>query len=152
MTIRKRIVTLQTKQFALSVDSKELCLIKTFPCIILGLRVESTSSKTIITLAMGQEGKYYLTFNLIKLSEWQVFNGQRAVTQVRWCLGWQRQVCASLCSYPRSRMAKLAPWGGAGGWQPLAMFSFMGLYPGPPQALSILTEIIQGSPGKQGTS
>lgn len=87
MTIRKRIVTLQTKQFVLSVDSKELCLLKTFPCIILGLRVGSTSSKTIITLAMGQEGRYYLTFNLMKLSEWQVFNDERAVTGLRRCLG-----------------------------------------------------------------
>lgn len=109
MTIRKRIVTLQTKQFVLSVDSKELCLIRTFPGLILGLRVESASSKTIITLAMGQEGRYYLTFNLIKLSVWQVFNGQSAATQVRRCLGWQKQVCSSSCSSPRSRMAKLAP-------------------------------------------
>lgn len=87
MTIRKRMVTLQTKQFVLSVDSKELCLIRTFPGLILGLRVESASSRTITTLAMGQEGRYYLTFNLIKLSVWQVFNGQSAVTQVRRCLG-----------------------------------------------------------------
>lgn len=52
-------------------------------------RLEATlklSSKTIITLAMGRQRRYYLTFNLIKLSEWQAFNAQRAVTQVRQCL------------------------------------------------------------------
>lgn len=31
MAIRKRMVTLQTKQFVLSVDSEELCLIRTLP-------------------------------------------------------------------------------------------------------------------------
>lgn len=149
MTIRKRIVTLQTKQFVLSVGSKELCLIRTFPGLILGLRVESASSKTIITLAVGQEGRYYLTFNLIKLSMCQVFNGQSAATQARQCLGWQKQVCSSSCSFPRSRMAKLAPWEGHDSHWPRTLY---GSTPCPSQALSVLTEIIQESPDRQGTS
>lgn len=81
-------VTLQTKQFVLSVDSKELCLIRTLPRHNSRLEGGLHVFKDNYNLGHEVTGKILLkgkiqTFNLIKLSEWQVYNARRAETQVR---------------------------------------------------------------------
>lgn len=66
MTIRKRIATLQTKQFVLAVDSKELRLIRTIPVLNSRLSSGDHVFKDNYNFGHGARGKILFNFQFDK--------------------------------------------------------------------------------------